>query len=97
MSAHMRRALVVIVLSFAIAGCSVTGASSSGPFNYWLVKVQGNYANVYPYPRSMPPWRSGDRAHAVYLGPTIGDAKNHVDAAARAMGVPQQNVSFVSE
>jgi hypothetical protein len=95
MSAHIRRALMVLVMSFAIAGCSVTGASSSASGGYWLVRVQANYANVYPYPRSMPPWQSGDRSHALYLGPTMGDARNHLSMAARQMGVPQQNISFV--
>jgi hypothetical protein len=96
MSAQIRGALVVIVMSFAIAGCSPTGASATGPASYWLVRVQGNYANVYAYPRSMPPWHSGDRAHVVYLGLTSGDARDHLSAAAREMGVAQQNISFVS-
>ena len=96
MSAHIPRALVVVAMSFAIAGCSVTGGSSSGPSGYWLVRVQGNYANVYPYPRSMPPWGSHDRSHALYLGPTIDAAHSHLSTAAREIGVPQQNISFVS-
>ena len=96
MSAHIRGALIVIVLSFAISGCSVAGASSSGPGSYWLIRVQGNYANVYSYPQSMPPLRSGGQSHAVYLGLTIGAARDHLSAAAREMGVPRQNITFVS-
>jgi hypothetical protein len=96
MAAHIRTALIVSVMSFAIAGCSPTGGSSSAPASYWLIKVQANYANVYPYPQSMPPGQSDDRSHAWYLGPTIGDARNHVTAAAREIGVPQQHVTFVN-
>src|SRR5690242_16468771 len=95
MSAHIRGALMAIVLSLTIAGCSVTGAPSTASGGYWLVRVQGNYANVYPYPRSMPPGRSGDRSQAVYLGLTLADARSHLSTAARQMGVPQQNTSFV--
>jgi hypothetical protein len=96
MKAHVRGVLLVIAMSFAIAGCSVTGGGTSGPVGYWLVKVQGNYANVYPYPRSMPPGRSHDRSVAVYLGPTTADEKNHLSTAAREIGVPLQHISVVS-
>lgn len=96
MSAHRRGAFTVTVMGLAIAGCSPTGGSSTGPASYWLVRVQGNYANVYRYPQAMPPGRSGDRSQAVYLGPTIGDARAHLSAAAREMGVPQPNITFVS-
>ena len=87
---------MVILMSFALAGCSVTGGGITGPATYWLVKVQGNYANVYQYPRSKPPWGSHDRSHAVYLGPTIGDERAHLSTAARSLGVPVGHISVVS-
>jgi hypothetical protein len=96
MSARIRGALIVIVMSFATAGCSVTGASSFQVAGYWLVRVQGNYANVYPYPKSMPPWGSDNKSHALYLGRTESDAKAHLSTAARQIGVPEQHISFVS-
>lgn len=84
-----RRALRIgaaVLVAAAVAGCSTTTKSNTtGP--RWLVKVEGDFANVYAY----PPHNFAGTPHAVRLGLTFTQAQ--LDAAARRLGVPPGNVT----
>ena len=72
-------------IAVAVAGCGANTASNTkGP--RWLVKVTGNYANVYAYPDSNGP----GTPHAVKLGLTF--STKELDAAAAKLGVPRSHV-----
>jgi hypothetical protein len=87
--------LAAAALSFGVTGCSATGGSATGTAAYWLIKVHGNYANVYAYPPSLTPWRSNDPTHAVYLGQTRADSQSHLAQAAERMGIPISHIKYV--
>jgi hypothetical protein len=95
----MKRRVVAVIagaaLTLGVTGCSATGGSPTGNVGYWLVKVQGNYANVYVYSASAPPWHSDDPSHAVYLGANRQDANTHLGQAARTMGIPLSHIKYV--
>lgn len=96
MGDDVTKVIAAVAMSFAIAGCTVGGGSPAGNVGYWLVKVHGNNANVYPYPSSLPPWRSTDPSHALYLGPTLAHAKTYLRQAGEKMGIPLSHISYVS-
>jgi hypothetical protein len=74
-----------IAIAAAVAGCGANTASNTkGP--RWLVKVKGNYANVYAYPDSNKP----GTPDAVKLGLTF--STKELDAAAAKLGVPRSHV-----
>jgi hypothetical protein len=78
-------ALVALVVS----GCSTSTASNNrGP--RWLVRVNGDFANVYAYPAGNKP----KEKRAVELGLTF--TNKELNAAAARIGVPPGNVSFVA-
>jgi len=83
----LRRLLLAAVVAGAVAGCGVAATVSKGP--YWLVKVQGNYANVYRYPNGNKPGTSA----AVELGATRSEELKHLRAAAEHLGVPMSHVT----
>jgi hypothetical protein len=72
-------------IAVAVAGCGANTASNTkGP--RWLVKVKGNYANVYAYPDSNRP----GTPEAVKLGLTFSTKELY--AAAAKLGVPRSHV-----
>jgi hypothetical protein len=77
--------VAVVAIAVAVAGCGANTASNTkGP--RWLVKVKGNYANVYAYPDSNRP----GTPHAVRLGLTFSTKELY--AAAAKLGVPRSHV-----
>jgi hypothetical protein len=87
-----RIALIAAVATALLAsGCGV-GSSSSGPGTDWMVKVQGDFANIYSYPDGTFPGTSA----RVNLGPSGGKNSATVSHAAASLGVPVANVTNVS-
>ena len=84
----VRTAGASIAVALVIAGCGELPAVGNGP--YWLVKVQGDYANVYRYPKGNHPGTS----EAIELGNTHGTAV--VRAAAKRLGIPLSHVYYES-
>jgi len=81
-----RGVAAAVVIAAAVAGCGATGASNTkGP--RWLVKVKGNYANVYAYPDTNKPGTSA----AVELGTKF--SLKQLDAAAARLGIPRSHVT----
>jgi len=87
-----RRMLVgaaAIVTALVTSGCG-TGTTTVKTGNDWLVKVNGDFANIYRYPLTNFP---GNTSEAVNLGQTGADKKDHLSAAAKKLGVPVSNVT----
>ena len=82
---HARGIAAAAAIAVAVAGCGANTASNTkGP--RWLVKVRGNYANVYAYPDSNKP----GTPDAVRLGLTFSTEELY--AAAAKLGVPRSHV-----
>jgi hypothetical protein len=93
-TAKSRRTLVALAAlgtALVASGCGV-GSSNSGPTTDWMVKVQGNFANIYSYPDGTFPGTSG----RVKLGPSGAKDSAAVTHAASQLGVPMANVTDVS-
>jgi hypothetical protein len=88
--AHGRRRapglLAAVAVAATVAGCGASTASNTtGP--RWLVKVRGNYANVYAYPSGNKP---ASTTAAVRLGLTY--TRKELAAAAEKLDVPLSHV-----
>jgi len=79
--------LAAVIVAVVVAGCGNVASVSTGP--YWLVKVRGDYANVYRYPSGYSP---GTRK-AVELGATATVEHEKLAAAASKLGVPLSHVA----
>ena len=87
-----RRALVAaaaIVTALVTSGCG-TGTTTVKTGNNWLVKVNGDYANIYRYPPANFPAKTTE---SVNLGPTTADKQANLSQAAKKLGVPVGNVT----
>jgi hypothetical protein len=83
--------LAAVATALVASGCGV-GSSTSGPGTDWMVKVQGNFANIYSYPDGTFP---GTPAR-VNLGASGAKNSAKVSQAAASLGVPVANVTNVS-
>jgi hypothetical protein len=89
-----RRTLVAVAAigtALLTSGCGI-GSSSSGPGTDWMVRVQGNFANIYSYPDGTFP----GTPQRVNLGPSGAKDTATVAHAASTLGVPLANVTNVS-
>jgi hypothetical protein len=92
---HFRSRRVISVI--AAIGCALTisacgSSSSSKGGSDWMVKVSGNFANIYLYPEGTHPGAS----ERVNLGPSGAKDQAAVTKAAGQLGVPAGNVTNVS-
>jgi hypothetical protein len=85
---RLRTAAAAAAAAALVAGCGSSSASTKGD-HYWLVKVLGDYANVYQYP---PGDRPGTNK-AVELGRSAAAERAHVRAAAARLGIPLSHVT----
>jgi hypothetical protein len=72
-----------IGVAVVVAGCGTPAAITHGPL--WLVKVKGDYANIYRYPPNNKP----GTPEAVELGSNEAKLK----AAAAALHVPLNHIT----
>jgi len=79
-----------VCTALVAAGCG--GSTSTKGASDWMVKVSGNYANVYLYPTGTFPGST----ERVDLGPSGFKNKTAVSQAAARLGVPVANVTNVS-
>ena len=87
----MVAAVAAAATALFASGCGV-GSSTSGPGTDWMVKVQGNFANIYSYPDGTFPGTSA----RVNLGSSGAKNTATVAHAAATLGVPVANVTNVS-
>jgi hypothetical protein len=80
-----RFAAAAAAVAVLVGGCGSVATATTGP--YWLVKVRGDYANLYRYPKGYSPGTSA----AVELGTSDSSAK--VRAAAARLGVPDGHIT----
>jgi hypothetical protein len=83
MTVRLRSAAAASAVALAVAGCGTATVNTHG-FDYWLVRVKGNYASIYKYPVSNKP---GTKA-AVDLG--LSEAG--LGAAARRLHIPRSHI-----
>ena len=84
-------ALAALATALVASGCGV-GSSTSGPTTDWMVRVQGDFANIYSYPDGTFPGTST----RVKLGPSGAKDSAAVAHAAGQLGVPVANVTNVT-
>lgn len=83
-------AVAAVATALVAAGCGSSTSTKGG--SDWMVKVTGNYANVYFYPKGTFPGST----ERVNLGPSGVKNKTTVSRAATKLGVPVANVTNVS-
>ena len=83
-------AAAAVAVALLAAGCGSSTPATGG--SDWMVKVNGNYANVYLYPANTFPGTT----QRVDLGPSGFENKTTVSSAAANLGVPIANVTNVS-
>ena len=78
-----------LATAVAVAGCGASGTTVTKNPRYWLVKVEGNYANIYAYPEGTVP----GKVRAIELGTTEAAKRSQLDQAAAQLGVPVSHIT----
>ncbi len=82
-------AVAAVVTALVTSGCA-TGTTTVKTGDNWLVKVNGDYANIYRYPPSNFPAKTTE---SVELGSTSAETQANLDQAAKKLSVPVANIT----